>query len=404
MNSSVLTAQARSNFRHLYADIFWFGILAGSGMAFLAIYATRLGATSWQIGLLTAGPGVVNLLFSLPSGRWLEGKALIPATTWSAVLHRSLYLLIIPLPWLLNTLQEIWVIVLLTLLVSIPQTLLAISFNALFAEVVPAEARSEVVGKRNALFAVATTASTLVCGQLLDQIAFPLNYQIVFGLGVLGAALSTYHVSWLQLAAPFVSSVREQKGGSLAGRSLLRLDLLRGSFGRLMAAYLLFYAFQYLPISIFPLASVRLLDLTDGQISLGNGLFYGVMLLVSLRLSHLGARFGHRKLLIFSGLLFGIYPLLLGVAQDATLFWVASFVGGGIWALLGASMLNWLLERAPAGDRPASMALHNLALNLGIMAGSLAGPLLVEMIGLREALLLGAGLRLLGGLLMIWWG
>ena len=53
---------------------------------------------------------------------------------------------------------------------------------------------------------------------------------------------------------------------------------------------------------------------------------------------------------------------------------------------------------------PASMALHNLALNLGIMAGSLAGPLLVEMIGLREALLLGAGLRLLGGLLMIWWG
>ena len=404
MNSIVLTAQARSNFRHLYADIFWFGILAGSGMAFLAIYATRLGATSWQIGLLTAGPGVVNLLFSLPSGRWLEGKALIPATTWSAVLHRSLYLLIIPLPWLLNTLQEIWVIVLLTLLVSIPQTLLAISFNALFAEVVPAEARSEVVGKRNALFAVATTASTLVCGQLLDQIAFPLNYQIVFGLGVLGAALSTYHVSWLQLAAPFVSSVREQKGGSLAGRSLLRLDLLRGSFGRLMAAYLLFYAFQYLPISIFPLASVRLLDLTDGQISLGNGLFYGVMLLVSLRLSHLGARFGHRKLLIFSGLLFGIYPLLLGVAQDATLFWVASFVGGGIWALLGASMLNWLLERAPAGDRPASMALHNLALNLGIMAGSLAGPLLVEMIGLREALLLGAGLRLLGGLLMIWWG
>jgi len=45
----------RANFGHLYGDIFWFGILAGSAMAFLNIYAVRLGASALQIGLLTPG-------------------------------------------------------------------------------------------------------------------------------------------------------------------------------------------------------------------------------------------------------------------------------------------------------------------------------------------------------------
>ena len=43
-------------------------------LAFVAIYAARLGATGFQISLLTAGPAVVNLFFSLPAGRcWRAG-------------------------------------------------------------------------------------------------------------------------------------------------------------------------------------------------------------------------------------------------------------------------------------------------------------------------------------------
>jgi predicted MFS family arabinose efflux permease len=40
------------------------------------------------------------------------------------------------------------------------------------------------------------------------------------------------------------------------------------------------------------------------------------------------------------------------------------------------------------------MALHNMALNLGVLAGSLLGPVVAGWVGLREALLLAAGLRL----------
>jgi MFS family permease len=395
-------------------------------MAFLAIYASRIGASGMQVGFLTAGPALANLLISLPAGQWLEGKHLIRVSFLSAVLYRLGYLAMIPLPWLFSESHQIWALILISLAMSVPGAVLAIAFNAMFADVVPPDWRAEVVGKRNALVAITITASSLICGQLLDHIVFPLNYQIVFALGALGAMLSTYHVGRIQtlttqilrlnqplhdFARPglfrFIDGLRRPVGlrflARTGGRPLVRLDLLNGPFGPFLISFFLFYTFQYIPIPLFPLVFVRELHLSDGAISLGSALFYLAMLLISLRLSRLSERFGHRNVLVYSGLVYCLYPLLNGLARDATLFWIASMVGGGVWALTNGGLINRLLERVPEGDRPAHMALHNIALNLGILSGSLLGPWLGEWIGLKPALLISAGLRLVGGLLLGLW-
>lgn len=66
--------QYRANFIHLYLDIGWFGLLSGSAVNFLTVYAARLGATAFQIGLSGAVGSVVSLLLAIPAGRWLEGR------------------------------------------------------------------------------------------------------------------------------------------------------------------------------------------------------------------------------------------------------------------------------------------------------------------------------------------
>jgi len=200
MTSRLLTPDLRANFRHLYGDFFWVGVLSGSTLAFVAVYATRLGATGLEIGLLTAGPAVVNLLVTMPFGRWLERRPLVKSTFWSAALNRLGYLALIVLPWLFGGRLQVWAIVLITLVMSVPGTLVAIGFNALLADVVPPDWRSEVIGRRNALMAVSLTVTALISGQLLVRIVFPINYQIVFAVGALGAALSTYHLGRLRTA------------------------------------------------------------------------------------------------------------------------------------------------------------------------------------------------------------
>jgi MFS family permease len=391
----------RSNIRHLYWDVFWWGILGGSILAFLSVYATRIGASSFQVGLLTAGPAVGNLLVSLPVGRWLEHRSLIRATFWSSVAQRVGYVPLIFLPWLLAAPAQVWTIELLVLLISAPGTVLAIGFNSMLAEVVPPRERGQVVGWRNALVAISLTAASLLCGRLLDWIPFPLNYQVVFAVGAFGGAMSSFHLGRIRGPRfPAQSATRPSPGTC---KPLLRLDLLRGSFGPFVAVYLFFYVFQNIPIPLFPLAFVRELNLTDGTISLGNALFYGTMFLASTQLGRFTARWGHRRVLILGALFYGLYPLLIALARDATLFWVASCLGGVAWGLTGAGLINQLMERVPPDDLPAHMALHNLALNVGMLGGSLIGPALDNAFGLREALLVSAGLRLLGGVLLGFW-
>ncbi|HRQ14378.1 MAG TPA: hypothetical protein PK205_13820, partial [Promineifilum sp.] len=82
----------RKNFNHFILDIAWFGVLNGSAIAFIAVYATRLGASTFQISLLNASPAVVNLMFALPAGRWLQNQPISRATFNSSVIHRWFYL------------------------------------------------------------------------------------------------------------------------------------------------------------------------------------------------------------------------------------------------------------------------------------------------------------------------
>jgi MFS family permease len=167
-----------------------------------------------------------------------------------------------------------------------------------------------------------------------------------------------------------------------------------------MSAYLVFYTFQYLVIPLVPPYTVQDLGLTDGEISLGNAIFYIVMMAVSLPMGRLSARFGNRRLLVFGGLTLGLYPFLNSLAHDATLYCIASAVGGASWAILSVGLANCLMERSAKGDRPAYMTIHNLALNLGMLMGSLTGPLLGDWVGLRTALLIGTGLRVLAGVFL----
>jgi hypothetical protein len=51
------------------------------------------------------------------------------------------------------------------------------------------------------------------------------------------------------------------------------------------------------------------------------------------------------------------------------------------------------LERAPAENRPANLAWYNLALNLAVLIGSLAGPVLADFTGLVPILLVATAGR-----------
>jgi MFS family permease len=423
-------AEYRATFLHLYFDILWFGVLNGSALSFLAVYAARQGANSFQLGLLAASGALVNLFLTLPVGRWLAGRHVGKAVFWAAVFHRLFYLLWVPLPVLLPPSAQVWAFIGITFLMSIPGVVLAVGFNALFADAVPPEWRGHVVGVRNALFALALITSTLISGQLLDSLSFPLGYQIVFAIGFVGAALSTVHL-WFVRAVPGVEPPPRvgRPFGELAspgmlriigdalrggvglrfltrarGLRLLRRDILRGPFGAVLATLFAFHLAQYSTVPLFSLYWVRHLHLSDEQIGLGTALFWAMVLLGSTQFAALTQRLGHRRMVVFGGMLISLYPALMALSREFGLFMLASAVGGLGWSLFGGALTNYLLDRTPADDRPAHLAWYNLVLNASILLGSLIGPFIADRTGLGAALALLALARALGALAIQRWG
>lgn len=418
--------ELRASFLHLYLDIAWFGVLSGSAMAFVSVYATRLGATALQIGLITAGPAIINLIFTLPAGQWLERKKINRAVFWAAVLHRVFYLPWVFLPLLLLPQLQLWTLIALTLLMSIPGTALAVGFNALFADAVPVEWRSHVTGIRNALLSVAFILASLASGFILDRAPFPAGYQIVFAIGFLGAVMSSIHLAfvrpapdartrprtgqWLgDLAAPGriragADNLRLNIGLRLlarhSNRTLMRVDILRGPFGRVVGVLFFFHLTQYLAIPLFPLAWVNHLGFGDDIIAWGQALFYAAVFIGSTQLTRVAKRLGNQRVTALGVMLLALYPLFTAGMRSVWLFMAISILGGLAWSLVGGSMANYILERAPEHDRPAHLAWYNMALNAAILLGSLGGPLIAQFFGLTAALLAAALGRFVAGVLV----
>jgi len=417
--SSEIPSEFRQNFKHLYLDMGWFGILSGSSLAFLSVYAARLGANPFQVGLMGAMPAVINLLFAIPAGQWLQKRTIGKAVFWTSVYYRFGYLLLIPLPWLFADQQQIWVLVSLALLMGIPGTALAVGFNALFAEAVPASWRAHVAGIRNVILSIVYVITSILCGAILTNIPFPIGYQIVFGIGFLGAVMSSFHLYFVHpLQISKDTSTEPSIDNSISTSlkkgirywldqvrlKLNKVNIWKTPFRKTLSVLLFFHIAQFLAIPLYPLYFVNVMHLNDQQIGIGSAAFYFTGLIGSMQLARISNKWGHHKVTSLGAFLTGLYPILLFFSHGYLQYLGISLIGGFGWAFVGGALVNYLLEKTPGNNWPAYLAWYNIILNSAILAGSILGPILAGYVGLGIALLIIGIFRLFSGLAILKWG
>jgi len=404
--------QYHATFRHLYYDIAWFGVLSGSVVNFMSIYATRLGATGLQIGLIGAMSAVVNLFLAIPAGRWLSKRNTNRAIFWTSVYYRIGFLFFIFLPLLFDNNAQVIAIILITFVMAIPLTPLGVGFNALFAEAVPDRFRAHVAGTRNIMLAITYILTSLISGFILDTVPFPLGYQIVFGIGAFGAAMSSYHLYFVRpvrIETPTPQSAPKpdspQKTDSPRDiSSILRLDILSTPFNKVLLALFAFHLAHNLTTPVYPLYNVRVLELTDNHLGISQALYYLTMLIGSMQLRNIVHRIGHKKVTGWGVIGMSLYPLLLAFTHEVWQFYAIALIGGFTWAWTNGAYANYLLERIPPDDRPSHLAWYTIILNIAILGGSIGGSAIATGIGLVSALIFFGILRILAGLFILKWG
>jgi MFS family permease len=140
-------------------------------LAIPVIAVTLLGATEWQVGLLTAAETAAFLVVGLPAGAWID-RMLKRRVMIVADLVRALALAVIPALWFTGSL-EIWHLIIVGTVIGVA----TVFFDVSYQSYIPVLVRSEQVGRANSYLETTGQISRIggpgLAGLLLTIVSAP---------------------------------------------------------------------------------------------------------------------------------------------------------------------------------------------------------------------------------------
>lgn len=391
----------KRNFRNVQIDAI--GVALSTAAApFLPVFLTRMGATNLQVGLLTAMPGVTGLILALIIGRFLQTRrSIVPWFSGSRLLVLSSYALtglasmVMPKEFLVDSVLGIWA------LATIPQTSLAVCFSVVMNAVAGPEGRYALLSRRWTIFGLTNTIVTFFATQMLDRVAFPLNYQVLFIALSLGGLISYYFSSRIVLPDQPPPPLTETKSLTETFRNYL--SLLRGNpaFVSFVSKRFVYLSAIALGAPIFPLFFVREVHATDAEIGTINMATSAVMMVGYSFWTWVSRQKGGRFVLLATTFGLMMYPLASALTPQVRLIILYAGAAGFFQAGIDLVFFDELMKTVPPEYSAMFVSLAQSLQYLSAVLAPLAGTWLADHIGLGAALLVSAGLRLLGFLLFL---
>jgi MFS family permease len=390
------------NARYLEIEVFWAALLAGAA-AFNAPFALRLGASNSQIGLLSSIPALLTLLITLPAGRFLSRQARrLPWTVWSLFLARVGYVLVALLPWLPGNGQGT-VLIWLLIAFAAPSAFFGVTWNVLLAEAIPERERARVFAMRNIISAAGVTASIFLAGRWLNSAPYPGNYQILYAVGLIGGALSTFYITRLRLPDSIVPRTpREPVRPAAVLRAARQAVTAQPDFFRLVLNTLGYGVGLWMIGPLYVLYFVRTLGANEGWLGL-NGTIGNLTPVLGYYLWQRGiGRWGEKRVLAWTIGLVGLYPLLVGLTPNLAVILVFTALNGLLAPGTNLSHFNMLLKVCPADQRPIFLGLWTSLMNMGAFIMPLIGVALANTFGFAPVLVAGGIICLVGSSSFRW--
>ena len=393
----------RKNFIFVQIDAIGIG-LASAASPFLPVFLTRLGATNFQVGLLTSMPGITGLILAVFIGRYLQTqRKIVPWFSVSRLLVISAYAatglagFLVPQEYLVQTILGIWA------LATIPQIALNVCFSVVMNAVAGPDLRYDLMSRRWSILGLTTAISVALVGQVLDQIGFPINYQSVFiGLS-LGGLVSYYFSSRIEL--PPTELPPALPGRSLRQRSQDYLHLVLGNkdFVRFSLKRFIFQIGTLLATPLFPLYFVREVQANDAWIGLINTAQTAVLLIGYFLWPRQSRRRGSRFVLLATTLGMSFYPALVAMTHRVELIALYAGLSGVFQAGIDLVFFDELLKTVPVEYSATFVSVAQGTFYAASVFAPLIGTALATHLGLSAALMISAGIRLAGFLAFALW-
>lgn len=381
----------QANFHHLVMDIAWYGIALPATLRFLSVYAIRLGASPFEVSLLTAMPAI-GLLFASNFAEWWRRR--YPDTSRAlalpAFIFRFVFILPAFTPFLPAQWQVEWLILSVTL-PSLPQGIASIMFMVMIRESIPMPDITRLLGRREFAMNVTLGIAALAFGYWLEEVPFPYNYQAMFVLAFLFTMVSWQHCNQVKViyAAPQQPQTRQSPWKSAQFLKVSRIMIL---------THIAFFA-------VFPLVPLRLvndLNASEGFIALFAVAELGAAAGISTVASRIASVLGSQRMIGYAMIGTACGSLVVALSPFAALTLVAAILLGASWSLVTIGRFAYFSQHAPAEHIGSYTAAYNQVISVATFIGPMLGSGLIKLdINLASVLLIGAAARLITGLMAI---
>ncbi len=382
----------RANTRHFYLEILFMGVAFALDWYFLGVFAIRLGATPVQLGALSSLRALMLAIGSGASSRW-QGRFdnVVKAIRFPTFIYRViLYLLVAFVPFLPDF--KVDALVALVAIAALPQGIAQGVFLNMIRSAVSEHQLARVVSFRMVLMNVMILFCVIIFGQLLERIAFPVNYQIGFVIAFVASLFSWWNVQ--QVRVPNRIPASYPTHGKAPAVNVWKHPV----FFRFAVIVVAINVSVFMAAPLVQLHLVRNLNASDTWISIFGLCEMAAGALITLRMDWLIARFGTSGLITAMTFFTFVQTLALGLITTLPPFIGAQLFFGAGWFGLGVVLYNRLVEVAPGDNFAPYAATYQMLINASLFVGPLIGTFMIENImTLPAALIVVAACRFAAG-------
>ncbi|MEW6180095.1 MAG: MFS transporter [Chloroflexota bacterium] len=400
-NPAELDPVQSRNFTNVQIDAIGVG-LANAASPFLPVFLTRLGATSYEIGLLTSMPALAGLILAIPMGRFLQNqKKIIPWFSLARLGVIMSYAFTGFLAFLLQGQPLITAILAVWALATIPQTLLNISFSVVMNAVAGPNLRYELMTRRWSILGITTAVTVFILGQILDRMAFPINFQVMFIFLSVGGLISYYfssHISLPDFQKPNPAGKKSLKHTLHEYAMLLSKEKPFQSF---VIKRFVFLSGQALTLPLFPLYFVREVQANNSWIATINTAQTAIVIIGYFFWTQQSRRRGSRNVLLWTTLGAALYPILVAGTHHVGLITLFAGINGIFQAGLNLVFFDELMKTVPPEYSATFVSIAQGLQYISSILSPMIGTAIADLTGLSAALVVGGVLQLIG-FLMFW--
>ena len=383
----------------LYQEALFQAMASAGALSFLAVFLVRLDAPNWLVGLNTSLPALMKIIVVLPIGAWVQRQPnLIHIVNRTRFIFRGTIAGFALLPYLPRSVAP-FVMVAVWAIASIPDAALYISWTTIMGQVTTPQRRARMLSTRQAIMGLFAAGLGFLSGQWLDWAPYPLNYQLLFISAFVAGLGSIWAFSNLRLPLAIQSAPGRARAGL---RQTLGLVRSTPSFRNYAVATFLFRIGMHMPMALYALYRVRELGASDAWL----GILMTVERLLNVvsysALSRWLPRPRFRRMLWIGCLGMALYPFTTALATRPEALLFPSVLLGIFAPAMNIFLTDTLFLVSPEEQRPTFVAADTFLANITAFGAPMLGTLLGDLITIPTALMIGAAVRVVGGMSFFW--